>query len=260
MQFLEARQISKSIGRHKGPRQCINLHINGERRSAGAVMCCRCGWQSGAVHDAICASPLRPVFLSPHPSSGPVSSSSRSRRRRAACARAVNNGGRMAGSSLGESWTTGGGRRVEGLSRSASCIDPARSRTRLLPLFLFSLFLDNCFLLFLSTSPFVSLSLPPSPSSLPSFSLSYSLSRSLSSFLPCTPIIGEPFRRKHGLSASWRARFRASGSLFSTLITKLFFRTFEYSVQGFNTMFREELNKPIVKNCDSWMIIVFKSN
>lgn len=215
MQFLEPRQISKSIGRRKGPWRCIGLHISSRRRCASAVIRRWCGWQSGVVHDAICASPLRPVSPSLRTSSRPVSSSSRLRRRRAACARAANDtrGGRR-----DRRWVRvrqGSGWRVEGLSRSTSCIDPARSRTRLLSLLpvsrrLFpplSVHFPVC-ILFLPLSP----SSPLSLLLVRSFSFSLFLTHththahiyiahSFPSFLPCTPIITKPFRREYGLSS-----------------------------------------------------------
>lgn len=94
---------------------------------------------------------------------------------------------------------------MEGLSRSASCIDPARSRTRLLSLLpvsrLFPLLslrtLPRLYPLSPSFAPLLSSSSPsPSPSRLV---LSRALRPALflSSFLPCTPIIAEPFRREH---------------------------------------------------------------
>lgn len=163
------------------------------------------------MHDAICASPLRPVSPSLRPSSRPVSSSSRPRRRRAACARAANDtrGGRR-----DRRWVRvrrRGGRRVEGLSRSASCIDPARSRTRLLSLLPVS---RRLFPPLSGHFPVCVLFLPLSPSSPSSllclFAHSFSHTLTLSSFLPYTTIIAEPFRREYSLSSDWRASLSSS--------------------------------------------------
>lgn len=219
MQFLEPRQISKSIGRRKGPRRCIGLHISSRRRCASAVIRCRCGWQSGAVHDAICASPLRPVSppLCAHPPGpsrpplalvvAPPMQGLRTTREEG--------GGIVAGWELdgrvGEGW-----RDSQGPRRALILLGHGPDFS------LFSLSLDNYFLLSSSTSPSVSscslfhphLLLPfracsfipslSSPLPLPPL-LSFSLFHSFPSFLPCTPIIAEPFRREYGLSSDWRA-------------------------------------------------------
>lgn len=119
---------------------------------------------------------------------------------------------------------------MEGLSRSASCIDPARSRTRLLSL------LPVCRRLFPPLSvhfPVCVLFLLLSPSSplsisclfVHSFSLTLSLSFSLSLilFLPSLPRSSPNLFEENTASLlTGGLRFRARRSLFSALVSELF--------------------------------------
>jgi len=135
---------------------------------------------------------------------------------------------------------------VEGLSRSASCIDPARSRTRLLSLLpvsrrlfppLFVHFPVCVLFLPLSLSSPLSFSCLFAHSFSPLLSFSLYLSHSLFSFLPCTRSSPNPFEENTACLPTGGLRFRARRSLFSALVSEL--STIRIKFSGFNKMSTE---------------------